>query len=127
MPLIFAVCEAVRSWLADNNVKGLDDASMHAQMMRRAKEAERSKVSSDNTVLCMFVFICIYFYRTTVRKLWMAFLPDIFWGVLQSKRFPPCFETCHIKPSAIRTHGQDPVMIIFLLESADKAFFTDLA
>eukprot|EP00957_Ditylum_brightwellii_P080289 6106729-Ditylum_brightwellii.AAC.1 len=43
MPAIFAVCEAVRTWLADNNVKGLDDGSMHAQMMRRAKEAERSK------------------------------------------------------------------------------------
>ena len=45
MPAIFAVCEAVRTWLADNNVKGLDDASMHAQMMRKAKEAERQKVS----------------------------------------------------------------------------------
>jgi len=41
MPSIFAVCEAVREWLGDNNVKGLDDASMHAQMMRKAKEAER--------------------------------------------------------------------------------------
>jgi hypothetical protein len=45
MPAIFAVCEAVRSWLADNNVKGLDDASMHAQMMRKAKDAERREVS----------------------------------------------------------------------------------
>lgn len=45
MPAIFAVCEAVRAWLADNNVKGLDDASMHAQMMRKAKEAERREVS----------------------------------------------------------------------------------
>ena len=45
MPVIFAVCEAVRTWLADNNVKGLDDASMHAQMMRKAKDAERQKVS----------------------------------------------------------------------------------
>ena len=45
MPAIFAVCEAVRTWLADNNVKGLDDASMHAQMMRKAKEVERQKVS----------------------------------------------------------------------------------
>ena len=44
MPAIFAVCEAVRAWLLDNNVKGLDDGSMHAQMMRKMKEAERSKV-----------------------------------------------------------------------------------
>ncbi|KAL9190784.1 hypothetical protein ACHAXT_000490 [Thalassiosira profunda] len=46
MPAIFAVCEAVRTWLADNNVKGLDDASMHAQMMRKAKEAERQKAQA---------------------------------------------------------------------------------
>jgi hypothetical protein len=45
MPAIFAVCEVVRAWLADNNVKGLDDASMHAQMMRKAKEVERREVS----------------------------------------------------------------------------------
>lgn len=43
MPAVFAVCEAVRGWLADNNVKGLDDASMHAQMMRKAKDAERKE------------------------------------------------------------------------------------
>ncbi|KAL7546700.1 hypothetical protein ACHAWF_010030 [Thalassiosira exigua] len=46
MPVIFAVCEAVRAWLADNNVKGLDDASMHAQMMRKAKEAERREAQA---------------------------------------------------------------------------------
>jgi len=46
MPAIFAVCEAVRAWLADNNVKGLDDASMHAQMMRKAKEAERKEAQA---------------------------------------------------------------------------------
>ena len=45
MPAIFAICEAVREWLADNNVKGLDDASMYAQMMRKEKDAERQKVS----------------------------------------------------------------------------------
>ena len=53
MPAIFAVCEAVRTWLADNNVKGLDDASMHAQMMRKAKEVERQKVS------CLGCFCCL--------------------------------------------------------------------
>lgn len=46
MPSIFAVCEAVRAWLADNNVKGLDDASMHAQMTRKAKDAERQKAQA---------------------------------------------------------------------------------
>lgn len=43
MPAIFTICEVLREWLADNNVKGLDDASMHAQMMRRAKEDEQRK------------------------------------------------------------------------------------
>eukprot|EP00978_Attheya_sp_CCMP212_P047016 scaffold421188_cov47-Attheya_sp.AAC.6 len=127
MPLIFVVCEAIRSWLADNNVKGLDDASMHAQMMRRAKEAERSK--------------CYTHARSRSRH---EYLPSrkrrqgVFHGPGMGVCFGSIFgdnpnvcplfpKTCHIKSSAIRTHGQDPVMIIFLLESADKAFFTDLA
>jgi hypothetical protein len=45
MPAIFAVCEVLREWLSDHNTKGLDDASMHAQMMRRAQNEERKKVS----------------------------------------------------------------------------------
>ncbi|KAI2509919.1 hypothetical protein MHU86_4484 [Fragilaria crotonensis] len=47
MPAIFTICEVLREWLADNNVKGLDDASMHAQMMRRAKEDEQKKKLSE--------------------------------------------------------------------------------
>lgn len=43
MPAIYSVCEAIRAWLVDNNVKGLDDQSMHAQMMRRAREEEIKK------------------------------------------------------------------------------------
>mmetsp|Transcript_16071 Transcript_16071/g.26845 ORF Transcript_16071/g.26845 Transcript_16071/m.26845 type:complete len:292 (+) Transcript_16071:87-962(+) len=43
MPAIFGICELLREWLNDNNAKGLDDASMHAQMMRRAKEEEQKK------------------------------------------------------------------------------------
>ncbi|KAK1743828.1 RWD domain-containing protein [Skeletonema marinoi] len=46
MPALFAVCEVVREWLADNNVKGLDDASMHAQMMRKVKEVERKEAQA---------------------------------------------------------------------------------
>ena len=44
MPVVFAVCEKLREWLADNNVKGMDDVSMYAQMMRREKEAEKKAV-----------------------------------------------------------------------------------
>jgi hypothetical protein len=59
LPSIFAVCERLREWLAENNVKGMDDVSMYAQMMRRTKEAEKQTVRS--TVLegqrhgCSFV------------------------------------------------------------------------
>eukprot|EP00549_Striatella_unipunctata_P002229 CAMPEP_0118689328 /NCGR_PEP_ID=MMETSP0800-20121206/9430_1 /TAXON_ID=210618 ORGANISM="Striatella unipunctata, Strain CCMP2910" /NCGR_SAMPLE_ID=MMETSP0800 /ASSEMBLY_ACC=CAM_ASM_000638 /LENGTH=298 /DNA_ID=CAMNT_0006586717 /DNA_START=98 /DNA_END=994 /DNA_ORIENTATION=+ len=47
IPVLFSVCEVVRSWLADNNVKGLDDFSMHAQMIRRAQETERAKAQAQ--------------------------------------------------------------------------------
>ena len=44
VPSIFAVAERLREWLVENNVKGLDDVSMHAQMMRKKKEEERAQV-----------------------------------------------------------------------------------
>jgi len=47
MPAVYAVCEAIRTWLGDNNVKGLDDISMHAQMMRKQAEAEQSKIQAQ--------------------------------------------------------------------------------
>lgn len=46
IPSIYTVCEAIRAWLVDNNVKGLDDVSMHAQMMRKQMEAEKKEVRS---------------------------------------------------------------------------------
>ncbi len=68
MPAIFAVCEAVRAWLADNNVKGLDDASMHAQMMRKAKEAERREVRVAATLLLFSIDIPFIFLVGRVYK-----------------------------------------------------------
>lgn len=47
MAAIFTICEAVREWLLENNVKGQDDGSMYAQMMRRAKEVEKSKFQAE--------------------------------------------------------------------------------
>ena len=38
MPAIFAICERVREWLVEHNRPGLDDRSMHAQMMRKQQE-----------------------------------------------------------------------------------------
>lgn len=39
MPLIFSVAEALKEWLVDNNVAGLDN-SMYAEMMRRDQQKE---------------------------------------------------------------------------------------
>merc|ERR1712238_406949 len=47
MSAIFSICETLRSWLADNNVKGLDDVSMHAQMMRKMQEVEKNKINTQ--------------------------------------------------------------------------------
>lgn len=43
VPSIFAICERVREWLVENNQKGHDDVSMHAQMLRRDAEAKKKK------------------------------------------------------------------------------------
>jgi RWD domain len=43
-PSIYAVTERVREWLIENNVKGLDDISMHAQMMRKKIQEAKLKV-----------------------------------------------------------------------------------
>lgn len=68
MPAVFAVCEAVRTWLVDNNVKGLDDASMHAQMMRKQKEAERQKVCVVYLVLVRANLCRYYSLRRLILK-----------------------------------------------------------
>jgi hypothetical protein len=54
MPAIYSVCEAMREWLVSNNVKGLDDQSMHAQMTRRAREEEVRKVSFAVYIVSLF-------------------------------------------------------------------------
>jgi len=47
MAAIFTICEAVREWLSENNEKGQEDESMYAQMMRKAKEAEKAKAQAE--------------------------------------------------------------------------------
>mmetsp|Transcript_13950 Transcript_13950/g.38347 ORF Transcript_13950/g.38347 Transcript_13950/m.38347 type:complete len:297 (-) Transcript_13950:91-981(-) len=42
LPSIFAISERLREWLIENNVKGLDDTSMFAQMKRRELESEKA-------------------------------------------------------------------------------------
>lgn len=46
-PSIYAITERVREWLIENNTKGLDDISMHAQMIRKKLQEEKSKVGYD--------------------------------------------------------------------------------
>ena len=43
MPAIYAICEVLREWLADHNTKGLDDASMHAQMIATSSRRRTKK------------------------------------------------------------------------------------
>jgi hypothetical protein len=62
LPSIFAVCERLREWLAENNVKGMDDVSMYAQMIRREKEAEKQSVS-HNTATSMYMYMYIYIWN----------------------------------------------------------------
>mmetsp|Transcript_25899 Transcript_25899/g.71305 ORF Transcript_25899/g.71305 Transcript_25899/m.71305 type:complete len:316 (+) Transcript_25899:104-1051(+) len=49
VPSIFAIAERLREWLAENNRPGMDDISMHAQMMRkqREKEQQEKKAAQD--------------------------------------------------------------------------------
>lgn len=41
VPSIYAITERLRDWLVENNQKGLDDLSMHAQMLRKQQAKER--------------------------------------------------------------------------------------
>ena len=58
-PSVFAICERLREWLVENNQKGHDDVSMHAQMLRRKAEAEKKEqqqqVRERDSLLC---YIC---------------------------------------------------------------------
>jgi RWD domain len=44
IPCVFAICERLREWLVENNQKGHDDISMHAQMLRRKAEQEKKQI-----------------------------------------------------------------------------------
>lgn len=67
MPAIYSVCEKIREWLADNNVKGLDDQSMHAQMLRKAREQELKKVC-QNMVHISQIFPIANFLSNRCRR-----------------------------------------------------------
>jgi RWD domain len=52
-PSIYAITERIREWLIENNAKGLDDISMHAQMIRKKLQEEKSKVSTCRTLVLL--------------------------------------------------------------------------
>ena len=58
LPSMYAIAERLREWLAENNQKGLDDLSMHAQMLRKqqAKEKEVSIIFGNG---CVFVVLVL--------------------------------------------------------------------
>lgn len=46
VPCIFTVAERLREWLVENNQKGLDDQSMHAQMIRKQQQQKKLEAVS---------------------------------------------------------------------------------
>jgi hypothetical protein len=59
-PSIFAVAERLREWLLENNVKGLDDQSMHAQMMRKKLQESNQKAKQVAYPSFFVVCVCVY-------------------------------------------------------------------
>lgn len=58
VPSIFAVCERIREWLVENNQKGHDDVSMHAQMLRRDAEAKK-KQEQVRAILTGLIYVLL--------------------------------------------------------------------
>ena len=56
MPAIYAIAEVLREWLSDNNQPGLDDASMHAQMIRKQKDQAKQKEVRSSVVLLVVAY-----------------------------------------------------------------------
>jgi RWD domain len=74
-PSIFAIGEKLREWLSEHNQKGLDDISMHAQMMRKRLEQEKAKVSSMSVYMRVywFIYMCICICIIEMMR-WMSML-----------------------------------------------------
>jgi RWD domain len=71
-PSIFAVTERIREWLVENNIKGLDDVSMHAQMMRKKVLEEKAKVRSISWLVSACVVVRTlppgYYYTLHIQQ-----------------------------------------------------------
>jgi len=73
MPIIYTICESIKSWLVDHNQKGLDDTSMHAQMMRKIMQAQKM-VRFCRDFSCRILYriihtrVCIYEIHLRICK-----------------------------------------------------------
>jgi hypothetical protein len=100
IPAIFACCEAVREWLVDNNFKGQDDGSMYAQMLRKAKEAEKEKVSESSFVIIVHVAQLCACSLVSSRFVNAQYpIPDVLfgeceWFALRGQIWCSCSERC---------------------------------
>lgn len=80
VPSIFAIAERLREWLAENNQKGLDDLSMHAQMIRKqlVKEKEVGFYDTERGVADIFIHArlhaCIQSHMYTMGALFVFLL-----------------------------------------------------
>ena len=107
VPSIFAIAERLREWLAENNQKGLDDLSMHAQMLRKqqAKEKEVSAIGIQCRSILAFCNSIIIFMVTFLRH-----------------RSNPPRSKCRLRVAIIDPwHGQDPIFNWSLSGIAAKA------
>jgi hypothetical protein len=93
-PCIFAVVERLREWLADNNQKGLDDLSMHAQMIRK-QQAKEKEVSVRRSACCVVIVVValdgvLYLYislwsTTQFPRVWAKFVTSCYKKAVRSR------------------------------------------
>lgn len=70
-PSIFSIAECLREWLLENNRPGLDDLSMHAQMLRKqqavsfVRKKEKKTYSAKHTVCTAKLFFFLFLREET--------------------------------------------------------------
>jgi RWD domain len=65
-PSIFAIVERLREWLVEHNRPGLDDVSMHAQMIMRQKEQEKLAAKKSAAEAAAVSLLLLRYYLLTL-------------------------------------------------------------
>jgi RWD domain len=104
-PSIYAITERVREWLIENNTKGLDDVSMHAQMIRKQLLEEKSKVC-DSVCVCFSHPQVAFFQKSPVHTLYHLS------GKVSSIHLVHCGSTTLLwcKQQIVYSEFQDPIL-----------------